>query len=96
MLLLPWLVMELATTLYDLGFFAYLFLQDVYITIDLLPVILLPVTIYCWLVVFSLYQECKETTTRNSSMPLSMSALEAGLDGQTQACTVPYGRMAAG
>lgn len=40
-LLLPWLAMELATTLYDLGFFAYLFLSDVYIAIDLLPIILL-------------------------------------------------------
>ncbi|XP_034254197.1 uncharacterized protein LOC117652992 [Thrips palmi] len=107
-LLLPWLGVELFTTLYDLGFFVYMFISnDVYIAIDLMPILLLPLTVYCWLVVYSLYQECKETAAMNTSMPLSMSALEAAtvggtlsgtlsgaLGGNVGQCTVPYGRMA--
>lgn len=82
--LLPWLGVELFTTLYDLGFFAYLFISnDVYIAIDLMPILLLPLTVYCWLVVYSLYQECKEAAAVNTSMPLSMSALEAATRSTT-------------
>ncbi|KAJ1525184.1 hypothetical protein ONE63_010016 [Megalurothrips usitatus] len=96
--LLPWLGVEVFTTLYDLGFFAYLVLSPgVVIAIDLMPIILLPITVYCWLVVYSLYEECRETASRNAAMPLSMSALEAGAGAGAGAapCTVPYGRMAA-
>ncbi|KAK3918605.1 E3 ubiquitin-protein ligase ubr3 [Frankliniella fusca] len=99
-LLLPWLAVELLDAAYELGFFAFMYLSnDVAIAIDLLPILVLPITVYCWLVVYSLYQECKETAERNSSLPLplSMSALEAGAGGAGAqgGCTVPYGRMAA-
>lgn len=98
LLLLPWLAVELLDAAYELGFFAFMFLSnDVAIAIDLLPILALPITVYCWLVVYSLYQECKETEERNTSLPLplSMSALEAGGAGALGGCTVPYGRMAA-